>query len=145
MSYRNSVSQGEHDRVVAASAGTYWKMKQDGYVVSTNPGSEKNQYVGGNQNPQYPDVVVWKPSGPGSTSGTAVVIEEVETADSVTEEEAKQWRDYAALGIEQFRLIVPLALAQEALAIVQRLRIAVHEIWGYFSKDGSIQFQKYAG
>lgn len=142
MAYRNPGSQSEHDRVIAASARTYWKMEQQGYQVSTNPGPQKNCAVGGTR-ALYPDVVVVKPETPGSSRGTAVIIEEVETADSVTETEAKQWQNFASLGIGTFRLIVPTTSTREALALVQQFRIAVNEIWGYFFESGEVKFQKY--
>lgn len=144
MAYRSPGSQSEHDRVVAASARTYGKLEQQGCQVFTNPGPQKNCAVGGTR-ALYPDVVVVKPETPGSSRGTAVVIEEVETADSVTETEAKQWQDFATLGVGTFRLIVPTASTREALALVQRFRIAVNEVWGYFFEGVEVKFQKYTG
>src|SRR5207253_5387142 len=48
-------NQATHDQVVHASASTYDQLVRQGYKVSTNPGSAKNQSVG-HTDPQYPDV-----------------------------------------------------------------------------------------
>lgn len=138
-----SKTQGEHDSVVAASAHTYSEQERRGYLVSTNPGSEKNQSVGPRDDPQYPDVVVWKPNSPGSTSGTATVIEEIETSESVNEDEGSQWKKYASLGVSIFRLIVPKADAAIAKKIIENKKIGVSEIWSYTINGGRISFDKF--
>lgn len=142
MAIRLNESQSEHDTVVRESAKTYSDMVSKGCKVAINPDGEKNQRVGPESNPRYPDIIVWRPENPYSSSGKAEVIEEVETADSVTEEEAKQWKDYGSLGIK-FILTVPKGYAKEAARIVDAKSANVTEIWHYYSENGGIKFQKY--
>lgn len=142
MAYRLSTSQLEHDSVVRASANTYANLKNKGYKVSINPGSEKNQFVGSETNPCYPDVVVWLPNTIGSTTGQAKIIEEIETVDSVTDKEAVQWKDYGSRGIT-FLLVVPKGYETEAIRIINRNSITVSELWHYYSEYGQIKFGKY--
>lgn len=139
---REYLRQSEHDRVVLGSSKTYGEMESRGSKVSINPNGEKNRYVGGESNPRYPDVIVWKPNFPGSSSGTAEIIEEVETADSMTRSESKQWKDYGSLGIK-FILTVPKGYASIAADIVDSEKINVSEIWYYYSINGNIKFDKY--
>lgn len=141
MASRLYTSQLEHDSVVKASAATYSEWRGKGYEVNINPGGEKNRSVGTLLNPQYPDVVVWLPNSIGSTSGTAKIIEEIETADSVTETEANQWKDYGKLGAK-FLLVVPLGSENEALRLIKKNGINVSELWYYYKKDGQINFAK---
>ncbi len=54
-------TQSEHDIVVRESARTYAEQEKKGYKISTNPGSDKNFFVGTERDPKYPDVVVWMP------------------------------------------------------------------------------------
>jgi len=143
MAIRGVQEQSIHDQVVGASASTYTKMEESGYKVSSNPNGYQNQYVGPRTNPQYPDVVVWYPSEPGSTGGTAHTIEEIETEGSVNEEEASQWAAYAALNVV-FRLIVPTQSAPEARRILDNQRLTTVELWTWEkSIDGRINFRKY--
>jgi|ERR1035441_3451737 hypothetical protein len=133
-------SQPEHDQVVKASAGTYGQLIQQGYRVATNPGSEKNQQVGSGN---YPDVIVWKPNPPpNQTSGTAVIIEEIETEESVTAAEVEEWKRYGQLGVSKFILIVPVTKARDALALVQQAGAKVSEIWSYENRGGHFFFSK---
>lgn len=142
MATRPIAKQSEHDDVVRASSRTYSKLQAEGYQVAINPDGEKNRSVGPPGNPRYPDVIVWKPKEPGSSSGTAKIIEEIETSDSVNEEEAKQWEDYAGLGVETFSLIVPKEKCAEAAEIVRKKAIKVTDIWYYETKGAGYSFSK---
>lgn len=137
------VTQSEHDLVVQRSATTYEDSIRTGHKISINPDGQKNQRIGGEGNEKYPDVVVWMPSSPGSSSGTAKIIEEIETEESVNENEATQWKEYAGLGIPIFRLIVPKSKAAEAKAIVEKKKIGVSDIWIYTITSNDVHFQEY--
>lgn len=136
--------RSEHDRIVRASATTYGDMVSKGYKVSINPGGEKNQFVGPEFNPCYPDVVVWIPDSFGSTKGKAAIIEEIETADSVNDLEAEQWKDYGSLGVK-FLLVVPNGYCQSALRLINKNGANVSELWYYFYERDNIKFAKYNG
>jgi len=143
MTTRTTAGQSEHDRVVRASATTYEEWIKKGYKVSVNLGGEKNQFVGPPFNPRYPDIVVWMPDYFGSTSGKAAIIEEVETAESIADSEAEQWKDYGDLGVK-FLLIVPNGYCIETLRLVAKYGVNVSEIWYYyFEYGGNIKFEKY--
>lgn len=139
---KRKTTQSEHDKVVRASANTYTEADARGFKVSINPNGEKNFVMGGEGNKQYPDVCIWKPSSPGSNSGDVSIIEEIETEESVTENEAEQWKDYASLGIQMFRLIVPKSKVSTAKQIVEKKKISVTEIWSYTITNGTISFSK---
>jgi hypothetical protein len=133
-------TQSEHDQVVRASAATYNQLLQQGYKVGINPGAETNQQVGSGN---YPDVIVWKPNPPPKQNeGTAVIIEEIETEDSVTANEAAQWKKFGELSVSKFILIVPATKIREALALVQSERVKVSEIWSYEDRGGRYFFTK---
>lgn len=125
--YRFS-SQNEHDEVVLESAKTYWHLEQQGFKVSVNPGSDKNCSVGESN---YPDVVVWLPASANSSTGVTRIIEEIETAESVTDIEAEQWNKYSQIGA-LFRLIVPWEAVSSTVEILHRKNIRVTELWYYY-------------
>jgi hypothetical protein len=134
-------TQPEHDQVVRASAETYNQLVQQGYKVAINPGSEKNQQVGSGN---YPDVIVWRPNPPpNQASGIAIIIEEIETEDSVTQAEAAQWKQYGQLGVSKFILLVPVSKVRDALNLVQANGVRVSEIWSYEVRGGRYFFTKH--
>lgn len=85
-----------HDRVIEIAANN---LRQTGnYRVYTNPGNQHNTRIG----TLYPDIILTPP-----TTNTVQFIIEVETADSVTANEAlAQWKGYSSLG-GTFYLLVP--------------------------------------
>jgi len=133
--------QSEHDAVVEASGRTYASWAAKGYGIATNPGGLKNLSVGPSNNLRYPDIVIWRPKTPGASTGTATIIEEIETSDSVTDDEANQWVDYASLGIATFNLVVPVSKKADALEIVRRKRIVgITRVQGYYFQLRQIRF-----
>lgn len=134
-------TQEEHDDVVKASAKTYFKMEEEGCKVFINPDGEKN--YGWPKKDLYPDVIVWKPESPGANSGEAVIIEEIETDESVDSDEAEQWKNYAELGVETFRLIVPEDEVDSAREIIEEEEIEIDELWSYYyDEDGRTKFRE---
>ncbi|MFH0805187.1 MAG: hypothetical protein V1916_03250 [Patescibacteria group bacterium] len=132
---RPPTEQEEHDLVVAASATTYQSYAQQGYLVSTNPGSLLHHDVG---NGHFPDVVVWKPSG---EYGKTYIIEEVETESTVNDEfKHKEWHRLAQIG-GTFYLVVPRHLIPLARSIVEQQKIAVDMVQGYyFDREHRVHF-----
>ena len=116
MANRSNYSQNIHNQVVRSSARTYTELIDQGYKVTINPGSEKNQWVDENEQ-LFPDVVVWKPNPQNPRKGTAIIIEEIETEDSVNQKESEQWLKYGKLQIDKFILIVPVKKVKEALEL----------------------------
>lgn len=101
-----------HDRVVREIVG---HLNKDSFDVYINPGQEKNAGINGN----YPDVVMTEKGG-----NTVKFILEVETADSVTKEEAvNQWKKYTTEIKATFYLVVPSTLLNKAKELCQRENI----------------------
>lgn len=101
-----------HDRVVREIVHYLNKEKFDVYI---NPGQEKNAGIGDN----YPDVVMTEKDG-----NTVKFILEVETADSVTKDEAiNQWKKYTTEIKATFYLVVPSSLLNKAKELCQRENI----------------------
>ncbi len=119
MALRSRNAQSLHDRVIRHVAEAI-----KGYDVYTNPGQEKNFSVKG----LYPDVVV-------CLRGTYTVVRvlEVETADTVTFEHAReQWIPYSTL--PNFCLVVPYDMLNVAREICRQLGIRSVS-FGYFVVD----------
>lgn len=96
MAYRNYQTQNIHDQVIQVAANNLGRTGN--YRVYTNPGTQHNTRIG----ELYPDIILTPP-----TSNNVQFVIEVETADSVTANEAlAQWRAYSAIG-GTFYLLVP--------------------------------------
>ncbi|MFA5052074.1 MAG: hypothetical protein WC544_03375 [Patescibacteria group bacterium] len=134
MAIRRGGQQTIHDQVILASAGTYETFRQQGFLVSVNLTGKQCHNVGGGN---FPDVVVWRPGG---DFGRTEIIEEVETCDTVTDQEAVEWARYSQFGTT-FYLIVPRECLDKAIEIVARLRIRVDAVEGYyFDHQNRIKF-----
>jgi len=82
MANRKSDRQSDHDAAVAGLASVY---RDKGFSQWSNPNGEKNKDFDG----RYPDVIVK------SKDGDGYYLFEIETDDSVSEDEASsQWKDY---------------------------------------------------
>jgi len=93
MAKRTKERQSEHDKVIEASAST-WKRNPKN-VVHTNPDGEQNFSV---NEDSFPDVVIT------DRNNRLLAVEEIETKDTITDEEKSQWEEYAGFGVE-FNLI----------------------------------------
>jgi hypothetical protein len=70
------------------------------------------------------------------------VIEEIETEDSVTEQEAEQWADYGSLGVATFNLVVPASCKDAALEIIRRKKIrGITRVQAYYTRNGRVEFE----
>ena len=109
MAQRTTESTNLHDRVIREIR---YILNQKEYDIHLNPGQEKNAGIAGN----YPDVIM-------TIKGTPNVkyILEVETADSITKEEAEgQWKKYANEIKATFYIVVPEAFAFRAKQLCQQ-------------------------
>ena len=130
MAKRTSTEQAIHDLVVRKSAAAY---RDRGGIAYTNPSTEKNRDVYG----LYPDVVAIEYTG-------SRVIEEIETASTVTEDECKrQWTPYAKLGY-LFRLVVSSGKEGLAQGIVHQAQLSV-ELQTYSVNGGDVSFYDLQG
>ena len=89
---------------------------------------EKNAGIGDN----YPDVILTEKNGT-----TVKFIMEVETADSVSKEEAvRQWKKYVSEISATFYLVVPISSLKKAKDLCQREGINAR--FATFSLNGSV-------
>ena len=105
MRYRQQNSQSVHDRVIQVVAAA-----QGGFTTYTNPDGLHNTFVEIVGQQVYPDLILCSQA----TNSIEHLIE-VETAESVTEDESAQWALYAQ-GPGHFWLMIPstsFGLAQE--------------------------------
>jgi hypothetical protein len=123
---RSEEKQREHDLIIHTSFKT-WEDRGDVNVYQ-NPGDEHNFSVAG---VYYPDIVVL------DKTNNLYLIEEVETEDTVTEEEAKEWKNFANFGV-LLNLIVPEEKLEEAKQLskdITNIRIQT-----YTFKNGVLDF-----
>jgi hypothetical protein len=88
------LTQNEHDHVIQAA---YNNLDKINHRVYTNPSQQKNTRING----QYPDIII-TPFG----DNTVKFVIEVETSESVNNNEVNQWKSYSKLG-GTFYLLVP--------------------------------------
>jgi len=127
MEERQPDEQFEHDLAVEAAAAQFASSVK--YSIHVNPGEERRTAVGH----LYPDLVI---SDKGSDRVRFVM--EVETAGSVVTEEAKQWQEFARLGVPLY-LVVPWRV----LPIAERLcaDAGVRCRFGYYTQDDAGRFK----
>jgi seryl-tRNA synthetase len=126
MAERASEKQSEHDEVVESLRRYYEKR---GYNAESNPGSEKNREHKG----RYPDVIV-----DSKPKESKVYVLEVETADSITDEEVEQWRDYEN-AFRAWFLVVPSMSEPEANVLANDLPNCEIKTWKR-NDNGSVTF-----
>lgn len=95
MAYR-LYTQNEHDSVIQTAYNNLDKINHRVYI---NPNQQKNTNIDG----QYPDIIITP-----ANDNTVKFVIEVETSESVNNNEVQQWRTYSQLG-GTFYLLVPFA------------------------------------
>ncbi|HTW90362.1 MAG TPA: hypothetical protein VMH22_01455 [bacterium] len=121
MAARPEDQQIEHDLVIEALIEQYSNSAK--YNLFANPGTEQNVAVGH----QYPDVVVTER---GSSKVRYVI--EVETTDTIGDQELSHWRALAALGPPLY-LMSPYAALADAGRLCSEAGLKCHH--GYFIRD----------
>ena len=127
MAARLEEEQTEHDLVIEATVEQLANSAK--YVILPNPGTEKNVAVGH----QYPDIVV-------TEKGSAKVrlVIEVETTDTVGDQELGHWRALAGLGPPLY-LLVPYTVVADAERLCTQANIKCHH--GYYREDEMGRFK----
>lgn len=121
MAARPEEQQIEHDLVIEATVEQFGNSAK--YVLYSNPGTEQNVAVGH----QYPDVVVTEKG-----SSKVRFIIEVETTDTVGDQELNHWRALAGLGPPLY-LLSPYAALADAERLCAGAGIKCHN--GYYIRD----------
>jgi len=143
MAQRTAVSQSEHDRVVRAWAQILKKGFAGGCRVSTNPGSDRSAQVGHGSEPRFPDVVVWRAEAGDGRDGTAELIAEVETSDTLTDTEViSEWTGYARVPAP-FYLVVPEGFETKAIHLLRKTPVRVSQLWSYRIEGHEILFTQF--
>jgi len=123
---RNPASQGQHDKVIEEIAQT--KVDLDRYFVETNLGrSGKHRVVNIQVGQQmFPDVIVKD-----RDSGQIHTLYEVETEESVNDNEAlEEWKLYGSLQ-SKFILVVPVDRVAEACRLIEEYHIDIDRLEAY--------------
>jgi hypothetical protein len=143
MAERTAVTQSEHDRVVRAWAQVLEKGLIGGFRVSTNPGSNRSAQVGPVHEPRFPDVVVWRGEAGQGRDGTAELISEIETSDTLTDDEVlSEWTGYARVPAP-FYLVVPEGLESKAMHLIRKTPVRVSQLWSYRIDGHEIMFTQF--
>ncbi len=134
MATRDKQRQSEHDAAVYAAGEIY---RDHGWHVVINLGDERNQ----DWNGRYIDVI----AAPNLQPDKAWVTE-IETSDSVTDNEARsQWQDYDSV-FESWALAVPEGLAAEAERLLRQYTIQNCTLIAWRrSQDGTHTFSSLPG
>jgi len=114
---RSKDEQFLHDWVISKVKEKYSKLYKE---VQTNPGEDKSFEFKGS----YPDVVF-------VNYGQVVLIAEVETENTINEEEVNEWKELSNLGV-QLVLLVPKELQNAARDICWKNGIAAKVKIGSF-------------
>lgn len=114
---RSKDEQFLHDWVIRKVKEKYSRIYKE---VHTNPGEEKNFEFKGH----YPDVIF-------VNYGQIVLIAEVETEETIGEEEVNEWKELSSLGV-QLVLLVPKEVQNTARDICWKSGIAAKVKIGFF-------------
>lgn len=124
-SLKRSPSDWElHDNVIRRLK-TWLESKHPNCYVIINPGQERNQGVTRDSETVYPDVVFRPSRGENITR-----LYEVETVDSVDEEEVIQWKTYDA-GPSSFYFVVPENTVDVAKELIRRAEFSIDGFYYY--------------
>jgi len=121
MASRLLAKQIEHDNAVVRIAKSCWSSVKG--RVYTNPDSQRNCSVKYREQEVYPDIVAVA-----EESNMVQFVGEVETAETVTEAEAPQWKLYAKLG-SGCHLYVPRGMQAAAMSLLRG--VAGVTVWHY--------------
>lgn len=132
MANRFPANQSEHDKVIHAAYNGLDKTKHDVYI---NPGQTNNTSVAG----YYPDIII---TNKGEKNVKFII--EVETADSINQNEVQQWINYSTKISGAFYLLVPYNYKHIAETLCRQNGIKAR--FGTYQKDGwggiiNIQYQ----
>ena len=130
---RSTKEQQDHDRAIEDIALLYLGYDR---LVLTNPGNARQAAVGR----AYPDLVVKErvPAPEARREPRILLVGEVETASTVSLEEAATWRGLSRLGAP-FALYVPQGLLDQAERLVEEQSLSGVALWGYAYVFGRIR------
>ncbi len=127
MAVRSFQNQDFHDHVIKTLKEVYSRRK-DVKEVYVNPAQEKNAALHG----IYPDVIVKNQRG--------YLIFEVETMDSITDDEAMEWSNISTLGT--FYLVVPDSSQEDTVKLLVKHVLRKAIIITYKLAENKLVFSK---
>jgi len=119
---RKKEEEEPHDKAVAEIAKVefpYPNKSHPNWKTYTNPNGQQNKGIRKNEETAYPDIVVVS----GTDKKVAEMIGEVETASTVSEDHADQWKEYSSLST--FFLYIPKNYRSEARRILNSMKISL--------------------
>ena len=118
----------ERDQVTRASASTYnlVQLQQLGLKITVNTSSQKTRWVGGDNNRIYPQIIIWRPDSPESTTGSAVIVETIETMGTLIGPNVDTWRRLASTGGVVFNLVIPADSLERVRTLLRENNIAAN-------------------
>jgi len=117
----------EHDEIITSVESILTKQ---GHLVRTNPSTFKKNSVRRGTELFYPDLYVYEKK---SSNDKDVVtrLYEVETEQTVNDEEANdQWKNFAE-GTSDFYLVIPKVSVDKAKSLVKKYGIIVKDYYKY--------------
>jgi len=132
----------EHDRIVALTAQirlAYPDSNHPNWKTYTNHPDQKMGVTKRDGTTVYPDIVVLE-----TPNNYLKIISEVETAMTVTDDEAtREWASYASIGTT-FYLYVPRASVATARDLLARHSIVIAGLRGYdYDGSGNLKINDY--
>jgi hypothetical protein len=142
MARRTASSQAEHDRVIEAWAQVVVRRFSKDVHVTTNPGNQRRAQVGRPDDSRFPDVLIWRRDRADGRDGTAELVAEVETSDTLQEDEVAQWVAYGKLPTP-FHLVVPAGSESEVIRLLKKKAVRVSQLWSYTIIGGEVIFTQF--
>lgn len=125
---RDDSEQTTHDNVITTMETELKRAwRKDIY---TNPGQSKENPVKRHGVTVYPDIFQY-------VGGDVTDIYEVETSESVRDEEVDQWKRYSE-GTGRFHLVVPEQSLEKARTLAEQNNITVN-VWHIFDDEGNVR------
>ena len=139
MARRTASSQSEHDRVIEAWAQIAARRFSGDVVVGTNPGDLRRIQVGPDDDPRFPDFLGWRAEAGDGRDGTAELVAEIETSDTLAENEVSEWAAYGRLMVP-FHLVAPVGSEEQAIRLWKKRSVRVSQLWSYEIVGGEVIF-----
>jgi hypothetical protein len=129
---RNAESQRVHDTAVRLIADHRFQIAD--WNVMTNPAAEQNDWLEHVDSRVYPDIIA-------RHDDEVVALGEVETSESISDEEAAQWLQLGQL-CSRLYLFVPQGTEHEAAKLIQKHGVCCAGLRAYsLTEDNAIAFE----
>lgn len=115
----------KHDEIITSIES---RLTKDGYLIKTNPSTSKKHGVRRGDEVFYPDLYIYEIS---SVKNAVTRLYEVETEQTINDNEAKdRWKKFAA-GKSDFYLVIPKESVDKAKTLAEKYDINIKEYYTY--------------